>query len=84
MNNGIQSITLQFRDGHEVVLSLDCKRGIKHPTEEDFVMLEVPVFSSNSSGVLVVSPMQLDSFARSGLIREVVKWMTRRTQNRNG
>jgi hypothetical protein len=84
MNNAIQSITLQFKDGHEVVLSLDCKRGIRHPTEDDFVMLEVPVFTSNTSGVVAISPMQLDSFTRSGMIREVIKWMTRQTRTRNG
>lgn len=76
-------MSIEFKDGHQVVLSLDCIKGMQHPEEENFVILKIPVFTSTSSGHLMLSPAQLDSFVRSSFIKEVAKWMTKRSSRRN-
>jgi len=74
----VQCITVQFSDGFEMSIMLDSAKGVQHPEEEQFVMLNIPVFTSTGSGHMVVSPRQLDSFVRSGLMREAHRWLTRK------
>lgn len=74
----VQAITIQFDDGFEVCLMLDSVVGMQHPEEEQFVMLNVPVFTSQGSGTLVVTPRQMDSFMKNGLMREAHRWLTKK------
>ena len=73
-----QSVTIQFDDGFEISLVLDSIKGIPHPHEQEFVVLEVPVFTSTSTGSMMVTPRQMDSFMRSSLLREAHKWLTQK------
>jgi hypothetical protein len=73
-----QSVTIKFEDGFEVCIMLDLVKGVQHPQEEQFVMLNVPIFTSAGSGHLTLTPRHIESFMKSGLIREAHRWLTRK------
>lgn len=74
----VQSISVCFDDGFQMTLMIDSLKGVEHPTENDFVMLHIPVFTNAGSGHLTVSPRQMDAFMRNGLMREAHKWLMKK------
>jgi len=74
----VQSMSVRFDDGFEMTLMVDSVIGVEHPDEKEFVVLHIPVFTSIGSGHLTVSPRQMDSFMRNGLLREAHKWLMKK------